>query len=152
MNSRCQQNKIYGVAPRAPSAPVARCQSHHEYEGSLTPDFGVLRDQLCTTQGPKLDGVKPVDSCWKGRTPPCGQHWSSYSSAVNRSNLINHGFNESMIRSIQVFKASPAAAPAGDFEVDMLGMRYKCVNFGRERARARKIGEQPLPPWTTIES
>ena len=38
----------------------------------LTPDYGELHDQICTTQDPKVNCVRQVDFSRKGRTPPCG--------------------------------------------------------------------------------
>ena len=39
---------------------------------SLTPDTGVIRDQICTTRRLKVNCFRQVDFGWKGRSPPCG--------------------------------------------------------------------------------
>jgi len=43
-----------------------------EFAGFVPPEFWGIRDQICTTWGPKVNCVRRVDFRWTGRTPPSG--------------------------------------------------------------------------------
>ena len=69
-NGPCGPIGRVGGSPHTPSLSeqATRCTTMVP----ITPDSGVLRDHICTTQVRKVNGLGQICYGWKLRSPPCG--------------------------------------------------------------------------------